>query len=78
MILSPLQCKRVCGLRGAENHPANKLIIFQLAQLLKSLFVKSWKTSPRVGKNRNRSAELEEGGVLEKKETDGSATALVL
>lgn len=66
------------GLRELKTSPANKLIIFQLGHLLRSVFVKCWKSIPRVGEGRNRSAEPEEGGGHEKKGVDGPATALVL
>lgn len=66
------------GLGELKTSPANKLIIFQLGHLLKSLFVKCQKTSPGVGEGRNRSAEQEEGGGHEKKGVDGPAAASVL
>jgi len=54
--------RRNVGLEELKTSPANKLIIFQLGHLLRSLFVKCWKASPRLGEGRNSLAMLEEAG----------------
>lgn len=64
------------GLGELKTSPADKLIIFQLGHLLKSLLAKCQKTNPRVGEGRNRSADLEEGSGHQKERGGWSSHSL--